>query len=317
MVAELSPLPAAAGSPAPADHEVNVIEHLERSPLYRQYRADFEETTGLPLALRPVGSFRSPLHESSRANPFCALLAKSNPACAACLRMQQRFEAEATSEPSTLECFAGMTESATPVRLGEKVLGHLQTGQVLLHAPTAKRFETIAKRLRELGATVDLTQLREAYFRTRILTRKHYESVVRLVHVFAQHLGVVSNQVVVQESSGEPPVVKRARAFVAEHLEEEISLSRVARASNMSAFYFCKVFKKSTGVTFTDYLARQRVERVKQELLNPHVRVSESAFNSGFQSLSQFNRVFRRIAGESPSHYRDRIHGHTAGARAA
>jgi AraC-like DNA-binding protein len=77
----------------------------------------------------------------------------------------------------------------------------------------------------------------------------------------------------------------------------------------MSAFYFCKTFKKATGMTFTDYLARVRVEKVKNLLLNPHKRVSEAAYEVGFQSLSQFNRVFRRIAGEAPTTYRDRLHG--------
>jgi AraC-like DNA-binding protein len=68
------------------------------------------------------------------------------------------------------------------------------------------------------------------------------------------------------------------------------------------------MFKKSTGLTFTDYLARVRVEKVKNLLINPHKRVSEAAFEAGFQSLSQFNRVFRRITGEAPTAYRERIH---------
>ena len=90
---------------------------------------------------------------------------------------------------------------------------------------------------------------------------------------------------------------------------EPLSLTQVARAVNMSSFYFCKVFRAGTGVRFTDYLARARVERTKQLLLKPHVRVSEAAFEAGFQSLSQFNRVFRRVAGESPSTHREHLHG--------
>jgi AraC-like DNA-binding protein len=102
--------------------------------------------------------------------------------------------------------------------------------------------------------------------------------------------------------------VTRARIYIAEHQAEEIALKDVAGAVNMSAFYFCKTFKKATGMTFTDYLARVRVEKVKNLLLNPHKRVSEAAYEAGFQSLSQFNRVFLRIAGESPSVYRDHLH---------
>ena len=112
----------------------------------------------------------------------------------------------------------------------------------------------------------------------------------------------------VERATEEMPAVTKARAFIVERHAEELSLSAVAGAVNMSSFYFCKTFKKATGMTFTDYLARVRVEKVKNLLLNPHKRVSEAAYEAGFQSLSQFNRVFRRIAGEAPSAYRDRLH---------
>ena len=61
-----------------------------------------------------------------------------------------------------------------------------------------------------------------------------------------------------------------------------------------------------------EHLARVRVEKVKNLLLNPHKRVSEAAYEAGCQSLSQFNRVFRRIAGESPTVHRERLHGAAA-----
>jgi AraC-like DNA-binding protein len=51
------------------------------------------------------------------------------------------------------------------------------------------------------------------------------------------------------------------------------------------------------------------VEKVKNLLLNPHKRISEAAYETGFQSLSQFNRVFRKLAGESPTAYRQALHG--------
>jgi AraC-like DNA-binding protein len=112
----------------------------------------------------------------------------------------------------------------------------------------------------------------------------------------------------IQEAAAEPVVVSKARAFIAEHLDEALSLTEVARAASVSAFYFCKIFKAAVGLTFTDYVARTRVEQTKKLLLDPNMRVSEAAFAAGFQSLSQFNRVFRRITGESPTHYRDALH---------
>ena len=93
---------------------------------------------------------------------------------------------------------------------------------------------------------------------------------------------------------------------------EEISLDDVARRVNMSTFYFCKMFKKATGVTFTEYLSLVRVSKAKNLLLNPNLRISEIAFEVGFQSLTHFNRVFRKIVGQSPTQYRTKL-PHTAG----
>jgi AraC-like DNA-binding protein len=67
------------------------------------------------------------------------------------------------------------------------------------------------------------------------------------------------------------------------------------------------MFKKATGINFTDYLSRVRTERAKNLLLNPNLRVSEIAYEVGFQSLTHFNRVFKRILGQSPTEYRGQL----------
>ena len=300
-----TPAPAA----SPCATAAKVVTQLQHSPVYREYHQAFEATTGLPLALRPAGSFQTPLHGSRQVNPFCALMAGTNKTCAACLLLQQRVEQGADTGAKTLQCFAGLSESAVPVRVGANVLGYLQTGQVFLQAPTERRFKAIKRQLLEWNPTADLPRLKTAWFATRVLARRQYDSVVSLLTVFAQHLSAISNQVMVQETGAEPPVVARARAYITEHHGEALSLREVAGAVNTSAFYFCKIFKRATGLTFTEYLARHRIERVKEMLLNPHTRISEAAYTAGFQSLSQFNRIFRRVAGEAPSSYRERLHG--------
>ena len=89
-----------------------------------------------------------------------------------------------------------------------------------------------------------------------------------------------------------------------EHQAEDLSLGEVAKAVSMSSYYFCKMFRKVAGLNFTDYLSRVRIEKSKNLLLNPNLRVSEIAYEVGFQSLTHFNRVFKRVLGQSPSEYR-------------
>lgn len=286
-----------------------LVAQLKRSQVYRDYERAFRETTGLPLALRPIESFDLPHRGNPKESPFCALMSRSNHSCAACLQMQRKVEEAARLEAKTLKCFAGLCDSAVPVRVGNNLIAFLQTGQILLHTPTQADFTRATRELLRLGTEVDLKRLEEAYFQTRVVTRKQYESIVRLLTIFAQHLSGLSNQLMVQGAAAEAPAITRARSLIAERHAEQLSLTEMAHAVNMSAFYFCKTFKRATGMTFTEYLARVRVEKVKNLLLNPHKRVSEAAYEAGFQSLSQFNRVFRRIAGQSPSAFREELHG--------
>jgi AraC-like DNA-binding protein len=178
-----------------------------------------------------------------------------------------------------------------------------------MRPPTERNFRAAMAQLEKWKSTVDVEQLRTAYFETRVLTKARYGAVLRLLASFAQHLSLLSNELMIKQTAPEAPAIVKARAFIAEQLGEELSLEQVARAANTSPFYFCKIFKAATGVTFTDYVARARIEKTKEMLLNPHTRISEAAYAAGFQSLSQFNRVFRRIVGEAPTTYREHLHG--------
>lgn len=295
-----------------ARHSRELVRQLRESEIFKDYEKAFRETTGLPITLRPIEAFDLPHHDDPKEAPFCALMARTNQTCAACLQLQRRVEDEARLEPKTLKCFAGLCDSAVPVRVGENLVAFLQTGQILLHKPSSRDFKKVTRELLNFGVSADVKKLEEAWFQTRVLEKKQYEAVLRLLTIFAQHLASLSNQLMVAAQQSEPPMITRAKVFIAEHQHEEMSLRQVAGAVNTSAFYFCKMFKQATGLTFTDYLARVRVEKVKNLLLNPHKRISEAAYEAGFQSLSQFNRVFRKIAGEAPTIWREKLQRQSA-----
>ena len=213
------------------------------------------------------------------------------------------------NEAQTVTCQVGMCDTAVPVRLGERLIGFLQTGQVFRRTPTQSQFERAAMWVAEWGVEAKPNELKEAYFGTRVVSHRQHMSVIKLLSIFAQHLSMLSNQVVVQQENSEPPVISRAKEYIHDHHTEEISLGQVAKAVNTSTFYFCKIFRKRTGINFTDYVSRIRIEKSKNLLLNPNLRVSEIAFEVGFQSLTHFNRVFKKLLDESPTAYRAQLSG--------
>jgi AraC-like DNA-binding protein len=102
----------------------------------------------------------------------------------------------------------------------------------------------------------------------------------------------------------EPAEIWKARNFIHEHSNDELSLTQVAKAVNINPNHLSEKFKQVTGINFVDYVARTRFEKARVLLHDVDLRVSEIAFATGFQSLSQFNRVFKKLAGESPTQYR-------------
>jgi AraC-like DNA-binding protein len=102
----------------------------------------------------------------------------------------------------------------------------------------------------------------------------------------------------------EPVEIWKTRKYIEEHSGEELSLTKVAKAVNISANHLSEKFKEVTGINFVDYVARGRFEKARDLLLNSNRRISEIAFAAGFQSLSQFNRVFKKLSGKSPSAFR-------------
>jgi AraC-like DNA-binding protein len=107
------------------------------------------------------------------------------------------------------------------------------------------------------------------------------------------------------ETRAEPVKIWRARKYIAEHSEDRISLKQVAIELDMNATHLSEKFKEVTGINFVDYVARTRFIKARALLDDAKLRISEIAFAVGFQSLSQFNRVFKKFTGKSPTLYRE------------
>lgn len=285
----------------------DVVDVLSRSRIYQNYEDAFGKATKLPLGLASIGhEWEVHLPRSKYRNSFCAIIARTNRACASCLQIQETLGA-AISETRTAKCFAGLTVTGVPVKLKDRVIAFLQTGQVFLRAPNTSRFKRIAARLASLGTKMDLARLKTAYFGSRVVSRSLYKGAVQLLEIFSEHLALVANQISLQQANVDSPIVTRAKDYVASHHSEPIRLEQIAQALNVSEFHFCRTFKQATGLTFMDYLSRVRIEKAKGLLSDKRLRVSEIAYEVGFQTITHFNRMFRKLVGFSPTEYRSRL----------
>jgi AraC-like DNA-binding protein len=102
-----------------------------------------------------------------------------------------------------------------------------------------------------------------------------------------------------QHNKREQDRIKNIYQFIDERFQHKISVNEVANLSNLSKAAFCRYFKKMTKLTFTEFLNHYRVNQAKI-LLMANKNVTETCFECGFESLSYFNRIFKKITSENP-----------------
>jgi AraC-like DNA-binding protein len=205
---------------------------------------------------------------------------------------------------TTRHYLAGVIETTVPVVSGGRVVALLQIGNVLTLNPSAARLCLAPRALNRHAAVDNRGSPQRAFATIRVIPRAQYALCLQLLAIFAEHLSIVAGQLRHQSADGEFPAVARAKAYILRHQAEKMSLGAVAKAAGASPSHFCKVFKRETGMTLSEFISSLRCEAVKAGLLVPHRRICDIAFDAGFQSLSQFNRVFLRVAGLSPKDYR-------------
>lgn len=98
--------------------------------------------------------------------------------------------------------------------------------------------------------------------------------------------------------------LRQAIEYIQAHLSEDISLSDIANELGMSQYYFCRLFKRSTGVSPHQYLIQQRVEQAKRLLKQTERTVTAIALDCGFANQSHFAKYFRQYTGMNPNQFR-------------
>lgn len=248
------------------------IQNLADSELFQHYQKAFHTLTSLPLNLESVGEDVHIDHVNTRTG------------------------------------IAGVVETQVPVRVGKNTIAVMLTGGVRLQPANADTFAPVAKALLDEGrSAAEVRSAKVQFEHVPVMQPERYDAAVAILQSFALQLGESAHRLLFANATHEPEAVRNAKAFIHQHLAEPMSLDAVAKAVNVSPFHFCKLFKRATGLTFTDFVNRARVEKAKRMLMKPAARITEVAYDVGFQSLSHFNRSFRRIADESPTEFRSRM----------
>lgn len=290
-----------------AEHETDPdFEALANSPVLAEIATLVNRLTGLRMALNvpEVTDIRLP-RESGKGSPLCGLVAGTEEGYARCRACDRRHHTQAASRQQALlyTCHAGFLDLAVPIYVDGRHVATISSGQVLSEPPSPERAETLYRRVSDLP--ISRKAYMEAYEKALYLPRPRIRAVMRLIEIFVSELCRSARRIRDLEACLERPAIQQARAYIQDHFREPgLTLPDVAAAAGLSPAHFSHVFRQETGEMFTHFVQRQRITESKRLLEQTERSITQICFASGFNSLTHFNRVFRRFEHCSPSSFR-------------
>ena len=144
-----------------------------------------------------------------------------------------------------------------------------------------------------------------------LLEKKGFEKTLGLfeiLHVLSQSNDIsfiTSDGYNAQASYSETDRLSDVYKYVQKHFKDEINLGTISSISNLTPQSFCRLFKKRTGKSFVEYLNEVRIASACKYLLETDWSISEVAYNCGYKTVSNFNKLFKNITRNSPKAYRE------------
>jgi AraC-like DNA-binding protein len=137
----------------------------------------------------------------------------------------------------------------------------------------------------------------------------HFEQLVELLHILqelanTEEVTSLDSRPVSNHFVGKEQVrMNLIHKFIEDHYQQAVNVGEVAKLVHITTAAFCRYFKKNTRMTFTDFLNQYRINQAKKMLLHDK-NVTEACYGSGFENLSYFNKIFKKLTGENPSQFR-------------
>ena len=180
-----------------------------------------------------------------------------------------------------------------PIILDGEILAFIQCGQVMDAIPTQENWKTTSQMLRELG--FEQLPQEELFLSLGVIHPQTQKDLMTLLELFGNYIAYAQYQIQLSESTQQSRSLERALSFIRNHFTEPISLDDISRAACTSKRNLTRLFQSKTGTTVLDTIQQMRIDKACGQLQSTDMTCMQVAFECGFGSVQQFNRVFHRM----------------------
>lgn len=182
-------------------------------------------------------------------------------------------------------------------------------GDVFFQLPEIKNISNLFERAKKGLVFTGNTKMQVGEKLKRLSSLAHFEQLIELINILnllaeSKEMEILNVQPIASTSvMKNQQRLPKVSHFIETHYQRKIDVNEVASICNLSTPAFCRFFKKSTRFTFTDFVNQFRINQSKKILLQRGT-VTEACFQSGFESISYYNKTFKKFTGESPSSFK-------------
>ncbi|MFW6007293.1 MAG: AraC family transcriptional regulator [Halanaerobiales bacterium] len=117
---------------------------------------------------------------------------------------------------------------------------------------------------------------------------------------------IIENTSLIESNSSDESedIIVKILKYIKNNYQKELSLEHISNKFYISKYYFSRQFKENTGFTFTEYINHRRIMEAQKILKNSDINVTKIAYKVGYNSISQFYRMFKRVSDLPPLQYR-------------
>ncbi len=286
---------------------VLTFDQISTLPILRQFYFLVWRLFGVNIAiLSPDGTKSQDLGATESWSPFCLNLRQMSNA-RFCLESDRKFLETAAAQRHSLRyhCWAGLREFIVPIILDGEILAFIQCGQVMDAVPTQETWKATSQKLKDLG--FERLPPEELFLSLRVIHPQTQKDLMTLLELFGNYIAYAQYQIQLSESTQQNRVLERALSFIRNHYTEPISLDDIARVACTSKRNLTRLFQAKTGMTVLASIQQMRIDKACGQLQSTDMTCMQVAFECGFGSVQQFNRVFQKLKNCTPQTWRRRF----------
>lgn len=230
---------------------------------------------------------------------FCQLMKGCAKTRRKCNYADRRSFGECEKQNSLIiyKCHAGLVEAVIPLHENEKIIGYLMFGQITDHSDKSSLYDKT--KIWAEKYNLDVNALKQGIAK---IPYRSYEQI----HAAAKIMEACTSYIIYKEliTPENDKIFEAAKAYIESHLHEDLSVEQLCKELQIGRTKLYEIFRNELKMGISKYILRRKMHRAKKLLKTTDLSISEIAYNVGFSDYNYFSRVYKKIYGKSPKHYR-------------